>query len=574
MRFSLLVLLAAAPAFAEPDLAVHHAPAPRHLVMRPRAAQLVKPEPAPRATAAKPPPAPPADTGEDARLIRDVRDRISARVNLGYVVDGTALTGDATASGYTPRPGTDFSTTRAYGFGESYLSTRGVGMNSLSTYFAARFQLVRQNLVFDPTQPTVGEKVGPPPILTWFDRSGFEPRSAWAEIKDFLPVKWLAPVRVRAGEVYVYGPWVLHMYGLVTEYDGKLVRATVYGGSRVPDYTLVAPEGTNRAGIGGATVRFDLRNLATPIPFTVSEEVLGFTAAGDNKPSGHSQLEIDWRPDRAFSITGQARTIGNDLANEHLQLRARYHELTNFVFDLTHRHNVDWQWDPSVVGQDINSSDPTAPRRYLDLGPVLPQLLFSARGGTLIAENVDVYGRIAVASDLTPAVADKSSYSASYFEAGGALELRLRRTIALGASALTRQTKRDDFDSTQIRDVPGVPDPLPATPWAPSLGERGFTEIGASARMTLGARKFSALAEIYGRNTRYALDYCVMANCGSGRDTGLPTSDTRGGGRVTIDAWIGRQVRLFASYDLSTALDFYPEITGYKSLKLMMEGVY
>ena len=94
-------------------------------------------------------------------------------------------------------------------------------------------------------------------------------------------------------------------------------------------------------------------------------------------------------------------------------------------------------------------------------------------------------------------------------------------------------------------------------------GEDGFTEVGTSLRMTLGARRFSALLELYGRRTRYPAIYVdpILA---------VPASDVRGGGRVTLDAWIGKQLRLFAAYDLSSALDFAPEITGYKSLRLMM----
>jgi hypothetical protein len=56
--------------------------------------------------------------------------------------------------------------------------------------------------------------------------------------------------------------------------------------------------------------------------------------------------------------------------------------------------------------------------------------------------------------------------------------------------------------------------------------------------------------------------------------TGIETTDLRGGGRFSVDAWIGKQVRLFASYELSTRYSFAPEISGYKSLKLVMEGVY
>ena len=94
--------------------------------------------------------------------------------------------------------------------------------------------------------------------------------------------------------------------------------------------------------------------------------------------------------------------------------------------------------------------------------------------------------------------------------------------------------------------------------------------------MSLGARKFSLLVEAYGRRTRYALDYCALPEgataCPTTNDTGIPSVAYRGGGRAQVDAWIGNRLRLFASYDLSTSLDFTPDVTGYKSLRLMMEG--
>jgi hypothetical protein len=62
--------------------------------------------------------------------------------------------------------------------------------------------------------------------------------------------------------------------------------------------------------------------------------------------------------------------------------------------------------------------------------------------------------------------------------------------------------------------------------------------------------------------------------CQSALDTGIQTEDLRGGGRFTLDAWVGSQLRLFASYDVSSQIDFQREITGFKSLRLMMEGNY
>ena len=154
------------------------------------------------------------------------------------------------------------------------------------------------------------------------------------------------------------------------------------------------------------------------------------------------------------------------------------------------------------------------------------------------------------------------TYTASYLELAGALEVRLRRTIALGFSVLSRSTERvvDEI----IPDERNTPQRLPESA---AMGEDRFVEVGTTVRMTLGARRFSTMLELYGRRTHYAAVYL---------DPLLPIedTDTRGGGRFTVDAWIGSRVRLFASYDVSSALETAPEITGYKSLRLTLTGVY
>jgi hypothetical protein len=505
-------------------------------------------------------------------VIRDVARPIAARFSLGYVVDGTALTNK---TGLSSPDVTSMSQIRAYALGQGYLSTQGAIMPSLSTYFAAQFQLVnRPTGTFTDSMGTVTHPELRPPIATWFDRSGVEPRNVWAEIKDFLPDPRFAPLRVRAGELYVYGPWVMHMYGANASWDAKLIKASVYVGTRVPDYTLAPVAAKDRALIAGSSLRIDLRDLKRPIPFAIAGEVLGIAALGSatGTASRYAQLEIDWRPRKDIALIGQARSHDDALANEHVQLRSQYGQVTNLVFDLTHRHDTDWKWDPTVTEQD-----PLAAKRYLDLGPVLPQLLASARAGTLIKENIDVYVRGALASDLAGPTEPRSTYSASYAEIGGALEVRLRRTVALGVSGLTRETTRYANLTQQINDVPGTPQMLPGQSDA-SMGEKGMIELGTTLRMTLGARKFSALAEAYGRRTEYALVYCsaidAATSCNDPVNTGIPTRTTRWGGRVSIDAWIGQKLRIFAAYELSSALDFAPSISGYKSLQLVMEGMY
>jgi hypothetical protein len=285
-------------------------------------------------------------------------------------------------------------------------------------------------------------------------------------------------------------------------------------------------------------------------------------------PVDTEQVQVDWRPRRDIVVIGSMRGVNGDLASQRIEVRTRYKQVTNFVFDITRRHEADWRWDPSLVTRPTSDATgvDTEAKRYLDLGPVLPQVIASARAGTLIRENIDLLGRIAMATDLVDGDAPVNTYSAPYLELAGAFEVRLRRQIALGFSALSRQhTERTTPPpDEQILDNHGPIDMLPSQT---QLGEEGFTELGTTVKMTLGARRFSAMVELYGRNTTYNVLY---------RDpiAPLPLTDVRGGGRFTVDAWVGQKVRLFASYDVSTTLDTAPDINGYKSLRMMVSGIY
>jgi hypothetical protein len=351
---------------------------------------------------------------------------------------------------------------------------------------------------------------------------------------------------------------MLHLDGALIAYDGDIVTASAYAGGRHADYT--ADLTNERFAVAGAALRVDLDKLVA-LPIAITGETLAMTSYVAGQPdSAHRQLAIQWQPGPGLTMTAQVRTLDDKLASERVQFRGRYREVTNLVFEVMRRLAADWRWDPSLIARD----DPAAARRYLDLGPVLPQLIASLRGGTLIAENVDLFARTAIAADLGGASSAKSSFSASYFELGGALELRLRRTLALGASALTRQTRREVVAGGPIIDERLVAQPLPDSA---ATGERSFTELGVRARMSLGARRLSALLELYGRRTRYPALYADPSEP-------IDTSDLRGGGRLTVEAWIGKRLRLFAAYDASSAIEHIPEITGYKSLRLTMTGVY
>jgi hypothetical protein len=555
-------LLAIAPvASADPRLTITHEPPPRSLRMRPRAvAQTAPPVRKPTPMPAAPPPMSRAPDADDpGSALRDLRQNVSFSLDLGYQVESATPTGRAALGGNVPDPQRDYKALRAYGFGEAFLSTRGLGLASLSTYFAMRFQIAQRFFVRSETGE--GSYLAPP-IATWFERTGVDARVGWAEVKDFLPERWgLSKLRFRAGGQHVYGPWVTHLDGFLLGYDGSIVTASVYGGIRHSDYTR--DQSDRRPGVFGTSLRFDLRGLPTPLPIALQGEYLYLGASSDAQQpsSSNGLLQGDWRPRRDIAMIVQLRTLNGNSSSQRIEVRARYRQVTNLVFDFMHRTEFDWRWDPSLIAPD-RDGDPTIARRYLDLGPVVPQFVGSVRAGTLIAENVDLFVRGAFSADARDDDDPPSSYAAPYLELGGALEVRLRRQVALGASLLTRNTDR--AVSVPIQDVRNQPQMLAAID---ARGEEGFTEVGGSLKMTLGARRFSTLLEIYGRRVRYGVLYVDPL-------LEVPTDDLRIGGRITLDAWVGRSVRLFAAYDVSSAIELHPEVTGYRSLRLMISGMY
>ncbi len=583
-RLGFVLLVPAAVAVAgPPQLVLTHSPSPRSLKMRRAIAQAPASAPLPRPR--MPMPAAPSVSAtspepiEDLEGLRDVKKPVSFSLTLGYQVDGARPSEQPNLGGRQVVAGTDYAKLRSYGFGEGFLSTRGVGVASLETYFALRFQAARTiQTELDPNDPELKIDVTSP-IATWFDRSGAEVRSGWAEVKDFLPKRFgLQNFRIRAGSQFVYGPWILHLDGINFAYEGPTLTASLYSGARHTDYTR--SQTTSRPAAGGASIRIDLRGLTNAVPIAIQGEYLGLSRSEETgQNSVHTELiQADWRPGRDIAVIASMRGVDGAMANQRIELRTRYKQVTNFVFDISRRFSADWRWDPALsrpssttLGEVLRDADSLDARRYLDLGPIVPQLIASARAGTLIRENIDLLARVAIASDLLRTDQQSGSYSAPYVELGGGVEIKLRRQVAVGFSALSRQTNRDIVASGDrlIDTHGGAPDHPVPDPAQNQLGEQGFTELGATLKMTLGARKFSAMVEGYGRNTRYSVLYSDLDPM-----TPVPATDVRGGGRFTVDAWIGRRIRVFASYDVSSQISTSPEISGYKSLRLSLTGTY
>jgi hypothetical protein len=161
---------------------------------------------------------------------------------------------------------------------------------------------------------------------------------------------------------------------------------------------------------------------------------------------------------------------------------------------------------------------------------------------------------------------EKSSFSASFVEAGGAAEVRLRRAVAVGVSVLWRRFFRDE---ASLDLTPNVADPLPAT--TEHLGEKSFIEGGLNLRYTAGARRFSAHAEMYTRGYRFFSPYLQYLPVEYQDDT-----EFRSGARFGVDGWASKRLRLRAEYDLTLFAPVYlaPELRGMKSLRVLAEGSF
>ena len=278
----------------------------------------------------------------------------------------------------------------------------------------------------------------------------------------------------------------------------------------------------------------------------------------------HSKAGLALRWNRDVLLSSSLRSIDGDLARSDFGLRARLSKVTTVNLQLHNRFRSDWSFGLLRLGPPTDAAEP---REYLNLGPVLPRSILSIRYGTVLFRNLDLLLRGGAALDRrdrdqdgdVPAPA-ANTFSASYAEAGGAAEIRVRRSLRLGTSL----TSRRYFISNNKAPlgVAGQPDRLPEN--LASTGTTSFWEGGLSMHYSPGARQFTANAEVYGRRYSLRSEYID--------DT---QTDFRSGGRFSIEGWVKDRVRLKAEYDLTLGrLIMAPELRDLRTLRVLMEGSF
>lgn len=551
------VVAAAAPAVAQPALpsTVDVPATPRHLAMRATPA-MPSPTTAPTPPAVRPrrrrapaittPPPPPPP-------------RLSAQLTLGLAVDGAGLrnlAGTAPATGTTVGgdtyvDGLNYQPSRGYGFADLFVSSHGLVVPSVSTYLASQVRL----------RPPVGAR---PPILDAWDRvDPLQVRAAWADAVGAIDEGPLRTLTLRAGRQFVYGPAPVHLDGLWASWSPRGWRLSAYLGSRVPAWTVEDRRGDGRGAVLGGELRVPV--VTGPRGLTVRGRALRYGG------HTHGELGLDWSPRADVSLAASARFLDDASAFQRATVRIRVSEQTRLTVDGTRRRRADWRWDYERVEAD----DPTAARRYLDLGPPTPRSTVRVRAGTVFLDNIDALIAGAVAIDDRDPDQATTRTSPGWLEGGGAIEVRLRRTLALTLSGLGRIYGRTDATpAEQIVDLELSQTPLPAT--GDHVGERSLFEGGVGARFTGGARQFSATAEIYARRTRFAVLYRDdgFADTPHEGNEPLDIDTVHGGGRFAFDAWITPRLRVHTTYELTNRFATSPEVAGLKALRILLEGQY
>jgi hypothetical protein len=469
-------------------------------------------------------------------------DKVIFRFNLGVGLDSGLPSGDPMLSGSRLQAIEGYQQTRAYGFADTVVGTKGVGVSGLNSYLAAHFRFSGDFSNTSTALPSVYDKELQRPLV----------RSAYAEANDLFQHKLLKPMYLRAGRSYHYGLSVMQYDGVKIGYDTPALKLSLLSGKRTGLYGLDQDVFAAEDFVGGSDIRVDFYEWKR-WPVVAFASSLEF----DNHRHYKTGLALRWNRD--ILLSSSLRQIDGNLARTDFQLRARISKVTTVNVQLNNRFRSDWSYGLLLIE---TPESPTDQRRFLDFGEVLPRSVLRVRYGTVLLRNLDLLLRGGAAVDRRDrsATPKRSSFSSTYAELGGAAEIRVRRSIRLGSSLSSRRyfLSNDKVETL----IGGQPDTLPGN--IGSTGVTSYWEGGLNLNYSPGARQFSANAEVYGR--RYSLRSEFV------RDT---VADLRTGGRFGIEGWVKDRIRLKAEYDLTLgSLLLAPELRDLRALRVLMEGSF
>ena len=476
--------------------------------------------------------------------IKRLEEKVIFRFSLGFGIDGGQQSDQEPLVGGTLQRGANYAPLRSYGFGDVVLGTRGLLMKSLGTYFATEFRGDYSGNLGD------GPFTGAVPSVYYADDDATKVlfRTGYAELDGVFERKWLRPLYLRAGRQFKYGVGVAHFDGATWGYETRVFSFNLWSGERVSLYGFDDLEPPPV--MVGSGARLDLFEWKR-IPIVLTTDTL------DVDGVTHREYGVAFRWSDDVLIRASARRLGGEFARETLALWLRLSEVTTVNVDVDNRTENDWMYDLWML-QPVEQ--PGDPRSYLNLGIPLPRLQLAARAGTVMLRNLDILLRAAAAIEHAGENVD-AEFSPSYVEAGGAIEVRLRRNLRLSSTFVARRYGRDTREP-----IPELPGPQPIPDPGDEIGDKSFYEGGLGVDYSVGARRFNASAELYGRAYDRVSPYEEVVTTGF---------DTHSGGRFSVEGWARSQLRIKAEYDVSLGpLEVAPELRGVKMLRVLTEGTF
>ena len=479
-----------------------------------------------------------------------LQDALVFRFNLGFGIDGGDPESDPTLLSGLQLSQPEYAALRIYYFGDAIIGSQGLFSPSLSTYVASQFRFDQGERDCDVLS-LGGCANAIPSVQDNADASNIRIRSGYGQADGFFDNPLLAPVFIRAGRQYRYGPAIAHFDGLTMGYDTPTVSVGAFIGSGVDLHGFSVDDEVPRS---SALFGFDARVAIYErwrVPLVWSASMLRF----DDRTHLQGDLALQWNQD--IAIRTSLRALDDRVARTSLQVRARVSEVTTINLEAESRNSSDWMYDLFTIDRPQSEEDP---RQYLDLGVPVPRVYATLRAGTVLFDNIDVLVRGGAAFERGASDAPSNPHATNFLEGGGAIEVRPRRAVALGLSGLIRRFRRDgsQFDG---ENTPLFPDPLPTD--FSQFGERSFAEGGMTARYTQGARRLTARVEVYTRYFNTPAAY---------QDVMPLDDDVRIGGRFGAEIWPSDQLRLKVDYEVSSQLVLAPEVRGFKSLRAIAEG--
>jgi hypothetical protein len=482
--------------------------------------------------------------------VRDIRERVLFKTNIGYGLDVSRLSDKVAKTGIAPGDvvdgqGNEFAQTRQYLLGDAIIGTRGVLMPSLNSYFLSRFsfnaggdEFTALNAVYDAQD---AQKV----LI----------RSAYAELEGLGGPEGgaLDSIYVRAGRQYRFGSnrYVANFDGITAAYDHRLAEVSAFFGQRVSLFFDDDPGILAGAGLklrGEALIRY---------PVDLNVDYLRFDAGGDAAARQVVETNARWRAANNTRVYLRGRYLDDGLDTDQSagvgrvggQVRQSIGRDILFVVDAEKNFAREFAFD--YVGTSPIDVVNVGQEMGLSIGRPQNSTLVGARGNYQINSTLEGYAfyRKRIVKNQREADAFARPFQEIGLATSGLFGKRLTASAQYKYRLHTLEADANvagsDFDDTA------------------GTGVKKMHELSGEARYNFGKKTADLTVGAYGRIYDIETPYAFLDN------------DGRGGGRLDFGYWATSFIRLRAAGEVAQpSQSLAADISTLVSLRLLMEASF